>query len=114
MGKKSDLSPCKKAEVKALVKAKLFSNREISRRLKHPTKIMILSVISGKVTGRLYVVKGMMQQDQHKDVLQNRLIPQLEEWRTIHFYARWSSLTYSSVYQSFFGRTKYPSVGLAG
>ncbi|GFV80653.1 hypothetical protein TNCV_4618151 [Trichonephila clavipes] len=27
-------SPCKKAEVKALVNAELFSNREISRRLK--------------------------------------------------------------------------------
>ncbi|GFW70401.1 hypothetical protein TNCV_4915211 [Trichonephila clavipes] len=34
MSKKMDLSPCKKAEVKALVNAKLFSNHEISRRLK--------------------------------------------------------------------------------
>ncbi|GFT85962.1 transposable element Tcb2 transposase [Trichonephila clavipes] len=34
MGKKGDLSPCKKAEVKALVIAKFFSNSEISRRLK--------------------------------------------------------------------------------
>ncbi|GFS60280.1 hypothetical protein TNCV_2827561 [Trichonephila clavipes] len=34
MGKKGDLSPCKKAEVKALVNAKLFSNREISQMLK--------------------------------------------------------------------------------
>ncbi|GFS94743.1 uncharacterized protein TNCV_4456391 [Trichonephila clavipes] len=41
---------------------------------------MIWSVISGKGTGRLYVVKGMMRQDQYKDVLQNRFIPQLEEW----------------------------------
>ncbi|GFV72838.1 transposable element Tcb2 transposase [Trichonephila clavipes] len=47
---------------------------------KHPTKVMIWSVISGKVTGRLDVVKGMMQQDQYKDVLQNRLIQQVEEW----------------------------------
>ncbi|GFW38204.1 uncharacterized protein TNCV_3839321 [Trichonephila clavipes] len=47
--------------------------------VKHPTKIMIWSVISGKGTGRLDVVKGMMRQDQYKDVLQNRLIPQLEE-----------------------------------
>ncbi|GFW69298.1 transposable element Tcb2 transposase [Trichonephila clavipes] len=31
-------------------------------------------------SGRLDVVKGMMRQDQYKDVLQNRLIPQLEEW----------------------------------
>ncbi|GFV35634.1 uncharacterized protein TNCV_5016491 [Trichonephila clavipes] len=149
MGKKCDLSPCKKAEVKALVNAKLFSNREISRRLKvseasvrrikkkiesgeelspkrkkkcgrkpiftpsdkfafevlqnkaqfvfcrrgekfhsdcvvqtvkHPTKTMIWSVISGKGNGRLYVVKSVMREDQYKDVLQNRLIPQLEEW----------------------------------
>ncbi|GFW50788.1 uncharacterized protein TNCV_3590701 [Trichonephila clavipes] len=41
---------------------------------------MISSVVSGKATGRLYVVKGMMLQDQYKDVLQNHLIPQLEEW----------------------------------
>ncbi|XP_072375918.1 uncharacterized protein [Diabrotica undecimpunctata] len=177
MGKKRDLSPRKKAEVKALVNTKIFSNREISRRLKvseasvrrikkkielgkalspkrkkkcgrkpiftprserslkkiclenrfattkliksqlqgvnvcfsefeilqnkaqfvrrhhgekvhpdcvvqtvkHPTKVMIWSVISGKGTGRLYVVKGMMRQDQYKDVLQRRLIPQLQD-----------------------------------
>ncbi|GFX16655.1 transposable element Tcb2 transposase [Trichonephila clavipes] len=48
--------------------------------VKHPTKIMIWSVISSKGTGCLDVVKGMMRQDQYKDVLQNRLIPQLEEW----------------------------------
>ncbi|GFY22639.1 uncharacterized protein TNCV_2179001 [Trichonephila clavipes] len=135
MGKKDNISPCMKSEVKALVNVKLFSNREISRRLKvseasvrrikkkiesreevcfsdestfeilrnkaqfvrrsrvekfhsdcvvqtvkHPTKIMIWSIISGKCTGRLDMIKGMMQQDQFKDVLQNRLIPQLEEW----------------------------------
>ncbi|CAG9571651.1 unnamed protein product [Danaus chrysippus] len=45
--------------------------------VKHPTKVMIWSVISGKGTGRLYVVKGIMRQDQYKDVLENRLIPQL-------------------------------------
>ncbi|GFX79356.1 uncharacterized protein TNCV_4517451 [Trichonephila clavipes] len=161
MGKKGDLSPCKKSEVKAFVNAKLFSNREISRRLKvseasvcfndestfeilqnkaqfvrrrrgekfhsdcvvqtvkHPTKIMIWSVISGKGTGRLDVVKGMMRQDQYKDVLQNRLIPQLEEWfpneeSYIFMHGGAPCHTASSVYQSFFGRTKYPSVVLAG
>ncbi|GFT10095.1 uncharacterized protein TNCV_1115361 [Trichonephila clavipes] len=171
MGKKRDLSPCKKAEVKALVNAKLFSNREISRRLKvseasgltwaswwggrscftrkpkltpamkskrlnwtkqwcdkyvdfwrstvkNLTKIMIWSIISGKDTGRLYVVKGMMRQDQYNDVLQNHLILQLEEWfpnSEPHIFMQDGiSLPYSSVYQSFFGRAKYPSVGLAG
>lgn len=34
MGREGDLSPRKKAEVKALVNAKTFTNREISRRLK--------------------------------------------------------------------------------
>lgn len=33
MGRKGDLSPRKKAEVKALVNAETFTNREISRRL---------------------------------------------------------------------------------
>ncbi|GFX34305.1 uncharacterized protein TNCV_3226521 [Trichonephila clavipes] len=130
MGKKGDFSLCKKAEVNSLVNAKLFSNSEISRKLKvseasvqrikkkiesgeelspkrkkkcgrkpifppsdertfeilqnktqfvrrcdgekfhsdcvvwtvkRPTKIMIWSVISGKGTGRLGVVKGMMR-----------------------------------------------------
>ncbi|GFT16090.1 putative transposase like protein [Trichonephila clavipes] len=119
MGKTGDFSLCKKAEVNSLVNAKLFSNREISRKLKvseasvrrikkkvesgeelslkrkkecgrkpipppsknktqfvrrrdgekfhsdcvartvkHTTKIMIWSVISGKGTGRLNVVKA--------------------------------------------------------
>ncbi|GFU11801.1 uncharacterized protein TNCV_2403041 [Trichonephila clavipes] len=48
--------------------------------VKHPIKIMIWSVISGKGTGRLYVVKGMMRQNQYKDAMQKRLIPPLEEW----------------------------------
>lgn len=41
---------------------------------------MVWSVISGKGFGRLYVVKGTMRQDQYKEVLQNRLLPQVREW----------------------------------
>lgn len=52
----------------------------VKRTVKHPTKVMIWSVISGKGTGRLYVVEGTMKQDQYKKVLQERLIPQLQEW----------------------------------
>ncbi|GFW64154.1 uncharacterized protein TNCV_708591 [Trichonephila clavipes] len=55
-----------------------FHSDCVVQTVKHPTKIMIWSVISGKGTGRLDVVKGMMWQDQYKDVLQNRLVPQLE------------------------------------
>ncbi|GFV31210.1 uncharacterized protein TNCV_4315351 [Trichonephila clavipes] len=38
----------------------------VLRTVKHPTKIKIRSVISGKGTGRLDMVKGMMRQDQYK------------------------------------------------
>lgn len=48
--------------------------------VKHPPSIMVWSVISGKGTGRLYVVENTMRQDQYKKVLETRLIPQLAEW----------------------------------
>ncbi|GFX83434.1 transposable element Tcb2 transposase [Trichonephila clavipes] len=57
-----------------------FHSDCVVQTLKHPTKTIIWSVMSGKGNGRLYVVKSMMREDQYKDVLQNRLIPQLEEW----------------------------------
>lgn len=41
---------------------------------------MVWSVISSKGTGRLYVVQGTMRQDQYKEVLKTRLLPQLKEW----------------------------------
>ncbi|GFW83882.1 uncharacterized protein TNCV_1492231 [Trichonephila clavipes] len=56
-----------------------FHSECVVQTVKQPTKILICSVISGKGAGRLYAFKGMMWQDQNKDVLQNRLIPQLEE-----------------------------------
>ncbi|GFX88761.1 uncharacterized protein TNCV_1558061 [Trichonephila clavipes] len=43
-----------------------FHSDCVVRTVKQPTKIMIWSVISGKDTGRLDVVKGMMRQDQYK------------------------------------------------
>ncbi|GFT62109.1 transposable element Tcb2 transposase [Trichonephila clavipes] len=43
-----------------------FHSDCVVRTVKHPTKIMIWSVISGKGTGRLDVVKGMMRQDKYK------------------------------------------------
>ncbi|GFT83171.1 transposable element Tcb2 transposase [Trichonephila clavipes] len=53
-----------------------FHSDCVAQTVKHPTKIMIWSVISSKGTGCLDVVKGMIRQDQYK----NLLIPQLEEW----------------------------------
>ncbi|GFW06791.1 uncharacterized protein TNCV_3288911 [Trichonephila clavipes] len=55
-----------------VVGGEMFHSDCIVQIVKHPTKIMIWSVISRKGTGRLYVVKGMMQQEQYKDVVQNR------------------------------------------
>ncbi|GFX17526.1 uncharacterized protein TNCV_3411261 [Trichonephila clavipes] len=97
MSKKDDLSSCKEVEVcfsdespfeiwqnKAQFvcrrRGEKFHSECVVQTVKHPTKIMIWSVISGKGTGRLFVVKGMMREDHYKHVLQNRLIPPLEEW----------------------------------
>ncbi|GFX40894.1 transposable element Tcb2 transposase [Trichonephila clavipes] len=78
---KANLKFCRtKLSLCVVVVEKKFHSDCVVQTVKHPTKIMIWSVISGKGTGRLYVVKGMMRQDQYTDVLQNRLIPQLEEW----------------------------------
>lgn len=48
--------------------------------VKHPTKIMVWSVICGKGMGRLQIVKGIMNQVQYKKILEDRLIPQLNSW----------------------------------
>lgn len=48
--------------------------------VKHPTSVMVWSVISHKGPGRLYIVKGTMRQDQYKTVLETRLIPQIRDW----------------------------------
>ncbi|GFW79202.1 hypothetical protein TNCV_2476091 [Trichonephila clavipes] len=71
-----------------------------------------------RVPGRLYVVKGMMRQDQYQDVLQNHLIPQLEEWLSkgesyIFMQDEAPCHTARSI-KAFFGRTNYPYAGLAG
>ncbi|GFY11598.1 uncharacterized protein TNCV_4230671 [Trichonephila clavipes] len=92
MCKKGDLSPCKKAEEKALVNAKLFSNREISRKLKvseASVRRIKKKIESGeelspkrkKKCGRKPIFP--LRYDAARpvqDVLQNRLILQLEEW----------------------------------
>lgn len=48
--------------------------------VKHPTKVMVWSVMSSKGVGSLKVVKGMMKQDQYKEILQNSLLPQVQRW----------------------------------
>lgn len=52
----------------------------IVERVKHPVKVMVWSVISTRGVGRLQIVQGTMRQDQYKDILRTRLIPQLREW----------------------------------
>ena len=50
------------------------------QKVKHPTKVMVWSVISVKGPGRLYVVNGMMNAQQYRTVLDTRLLPQLNTW----------------------------------
>lgn len=85
----------------------------------YSTKVTICSIISGKGTGHLYVVKGIMGQDQY---LQRILIKavgsaaqkMVSDWQTISFYSRWSSLSQSTIYKNLFARAECPSVGLPG
>lgn len=57
-----------------------FNPECVVERVKHPTSIMVWSVISFKGTGRLYIVDGTMRQDQYRKVLDSRLLPQVKEW----------------------------------
>jgi transposase len=52
----------------------------LKEKVKHPTKVMVWSVISPHGPGRLHIVKNMMNAVQYRDVLENRLLPQLREW----------------------------------
>lgn len=52
----------------------------IIRRVKHPLSVMVWSIISGKGTGRLYIVEGTMRQDQYIQVLESKMLPQVKEW----------------------------------
>ncbi|OWR55246.1 putative transposase like protein [Danaus plexippus plexippus] len=57
-----------------------FDHDCVVERVKHPLQIMVWSVISAKGIGRLYIVQGTMRQDRYKQVLETRLLPQLQEW----------------------------------
>jgi len=52
----------------------------MSETVKHPLKVMVWSVISGKGTGSVYIVEGTLKQDQYVKILQTRLIPQIKKW----------------------------------
>ena len=57
-----------------------YHPESVVQTVKHPTKVMIWSVLSGKGTGRLYVVQGMMKQDQYKQMLMDRVLPHVRDW----------------------------------
>lgn len=57
-----------------------FNTDCVVNTIKHPTSVMMWAVISGKGVGRLYVVEGTLRQDQYRQVIEARLIPQLREW----------------------------------
>ena len=57
-----------------------FLQQCLVQKVKHPLKVMVWSVVSTKGAARNYVVNGMMNAEQYLNVLQTRLIPQLEDW----------------------------------
>ena len=52
----------------------------IIQAIKHSSKVMFWSVISGKGLGRLFIVDGVLKQDQYKTVIETCRLPQLKEW----------------------------------
>jgi len=57
-----------------------FQPNFIVETVKHPPSVMIWSVICGQGSGCLYVVKGIMRQEQYKTLLENQLLPQMADW----------------------------------
>ena len=58
----------------------LFLPQCLAQKVKYPQKVMIWSVVFIKGSARLYVVNGMMNAEQYKTVLENRLLPRLNDW----------------------------------
>ena len=52
----------------------------VSQRVKHPTQVMIWSIISSKGIGNLYFVDGTMNSQLYLQELRNELRPQLRRW----------------------------------
>jgi hypothetical protein len=52
----------------------------IKTTVKHPTKVMVWSIMSFTGPGRLHVVEGIMNAEKYVDVLQRRMLPQTSEW----------------------------------
>ena len=48
--------------------------------VKHPLSVMVWGAISVHGVSRLHIVQRMMRQDQYIEVLDRKLIPQLNEW----------------------------------
>jgi hypothetical protein len=57
-----------------------FSEDCITQTVKHPTKVMVWSMMSVHGTGPLYIVKNMMEQKQYQKVLERYMISQFYKW----------------------------------
>lgn len=52
----------------------------VRQSVKHPTKVMVWSMISHSGLGRLHICEGMMTGSKYMEVLQHRMLPQLRAW----------------------------------
>lgn len=57
-----------------------YSEKCIVTSIKHPSKVMIWSMISGKGTGMIHFVQGMLNQQQYAEVIRSKMLAQVREW----------------------------------
>lgn len=60
--------------------SEVFSPQCVAQTVKHPTQVMVWSVMCAQGTGHLYIVEGMMNQQQYKKVLETKLLRQMRDW----------------------------------
>lgn len=65
---------------RALAWRKVRSPRPIVQSVKHPTKVMVWSIMSEKGVGRMTVVEGVMNSEKYIQVLRTQVLPQLGDW----------------------------------
>lgn len=65
-------------------KSEAFHNDCLVKKVKHPASLMVWGCMSSAGVGRLYFVEGIVNAKKYIDILQNQLLPSLNEMQSPH------------------------------